>query len=92
MTIAHRWTVTVVAGETAISTIAGGLSYRGYSIEDLAQHATFEETAYLILHGELPNQSELAAMKKRLGFPASTPRACCSALLSIWAFWLRLPV
>ena len=32
----------VVAGETAVSTIAGGLSYRGYSIEDLAAQATFE--------------------------------------------------
>ena len=34
----------VIAGETAISTVSGGLSYRGYSIEDLARHGTFEET------------------------------------------------
>ncbi len=44
----------VIAGETAISTVTGGLSYRGYSIEDLARHGTFEEVAYLLLHGELP--------------------------------------
>jgi len=57
----------VVAGETAISTIAGGLQYRGYSIEDLAEHATFEEVAYLILRGDLPTSEELEAFKQRLG-------------------------
>ena len=56
----------VVAGETAISTIAGGLQYRGYSIEDLAEHAQFEEVAYLILYGELPAAEELAAFRRRL--------------------------
>ena len=50
----------VIAGETAVSTIAGGLLYRGYSIEDLADEATFPETAYLLLHGDLPNQEQLA--------------------------------
>ncbi len=35
----------IIAGETAVSTINGGLSYRGYSIEDLAAHSTFEEVA-----------------------------------------------
>ncbi len=57
----------VIAGETAISTIAGGLQYRGYAIETLAEHATFEEVAYLVLRGELPNQSELDAFRTRLG-------------------------
>ncbi len=38
----------------------GELSYRGYSIHDLAQHSTFEETAYLLIHGELPTATELA--------------------------------
>lgn len=57
----------VVAGETAISTLEGGLSYRGYSIEELSAHATFEETAYLLLHGDLPMASELSAFKTRLG-------------------------
>jgi citrate synthase len=63
----------VIAGETAISTISGGLRYRGYSIEDLAEYATFEETAYLILCGELPKQGELAAFKQRLGENAVVP-------------------
>ena len=49
----------VIAGETAISTVTGGLSYRGYSIEELARHGTFEEVAYLLLYGELPKPSEL---------------------------------
>jgi 2-methylcitrate synthase len=42
------------------------LTYRGYSIEDLAEHATFEEVAWLLLRGELPTQSELDAYRLRL--------------------------
>jgi citrate synthase len=61
----------VVAGETAISTIAGGLQYRGYSIEDLAEHATFEDVAYLLVHGELPAASALATFRKRLAASAT---------------------
>jgi citrate synthase len=56
----------IVAGETAISTIAGGLQYRGYSIEDLAEHSTFEEVAWLIFRGELPSADELAGFRSRL--------------------------
>jgi citrate synthase len=58
----------VIAGETAISTIAGGLGlrYRGYAIEDLAQEASFEEVAYLILHGELPLVDQLNDFRARL--------------------------
>lgn len=63
----------VIAGETAISTIAGGLQYRGYSIEDLAESATFEEVAHLLLHGELPTKSEAADFNKRLHAAASNP-------------------
>ncbi len=51
----------VTAGQTAISTVGKqgvGLTYRGYSIEDLAAHATFEEVAYLLLNGELPNRQQ----------------------------------
>jgi len=65
----------VIAGETAISTIAGGLQYRGYSIEDLGENATFEEVAYLLLHGELPNAKELAAFRERLNASAKIPAA-----------------
>jgi citrate synthase len=38
----------------------GKLLYRGYSIHDLAEHSTFEETAYLLLYGDLPTRDELA--------------------------------
>ena len=37
----------------------GRLAYRGYAIEDLAEHATFEETAYMLLRGDLPTKAEL---------------------------------
>lgn len=59
----------VTAGQTAISTVgkAGvGLTYRGYTIEDLAENATFEETAYLLIYGELPTEKALIAYKQKL--------------------------
>jgi 2-methylcitrate synthase len=73
----------VIAGETAISTIAGGLQYRGYSIEDLAEHATFEEVAHLLLHGELPKAAELAAFRKRLATSATIPQPLIDLLGNI---------
>jgi len=67
----------VSAGRTAIATVGKegkGLTYRGYSIYDLAEHSTFEEVAYLLIYGRLPNQSELSNYKKTLsglrGLPA----------------------
>src|ERR1700730_4796187 len=57
------------AGSTAICTVGKsgvGLTYRGYAIEELAEHATFEEVAFLLLEGTLPNQLQLAAFRKRL--------------------------
>src|SRR5215468_7623272 len=59
----------VVAGQTAISTVGKegvGLTYRGYSIEELAEKATFEEVAYLLLYGHLPKQAELEAYNEKL--------------------------
>ena len=59
----------VVAGETAISTVGksgAGLTYRGYAIEDLAARGTYEECAYLLIHGELPGAEQLAAYRQRL--------------------------
>ncbi len=59
----------VSAGETALCTVGkegAGLTYRGYDIYDLADNATFEEVAYLLLKGHLPNQSELDAYIARL--------------------------
>ncbi len=73
----------VVAGETAISTIVGGLEYRGYAVEDLAREATFEEVAYLILHGELPKPAELAAFQERLHEAATVPAEIFDTLQKI---------
>ena len=59
----------VIAGRTAIATVGKegmGLTYRGYSIYDLAQHATYEEVAYLLIYGRLPSQSELSHYKNTL--------------------------
>jgi citrate synthase len=50
----------VVAGRTAICSLAGDLRYRGYAIGPLAETGDFEETAYLLLHGELPTAAEHA--------------------------------
>jgi citrate synthase len=44
----------------------GELRYRGYSIHDLAEHSTFEETAWLLLHGELPSKAQFAAFDREL--------------------------
>lgn len=67
----------VTAGQTAICTVGkegAGLTYRGYDIYDLAENATFEEVAYLLIHGNLPNQATLDAYQNRLkgmrGLPA----------------------
>ncbi|MCC5971222.1 MAG: citrate (Si)-synthase [Pararhodobacter sp.] len=49
------------SGVSDIDGRAGTLHYRGYSIHDLAEHATFEEVAYLLIHGELPDADQLAA-------------------------------
>jgi citrate synthase len=73
----------VIAGETAVSSIEDGLTYRGYRIEDLAEHARFEEVAYLLLHGELPSAAELAALNKRLAAAATVPKELLAALKAI---------
>ena len=51
---------------TFIDGKAGELRYRGYSIHDLATQSTFEETAHLLLHGELPGKAELARIDAEL--------------------------
>lgn len=59
----------IVAGQSAIATVGQegkGLNYRGYSIDDLAAHATFEEVAYLLMYGQLPTKAELATYTNKL--------------------------
>ena len=59
----------VPAGDTSLSTVGrsgNDLHYRGYDIKDLAENCEFEEVAYLILYGALPNQVQLAEYKAKL--------------------------
>jgi citrate synthase len=64
----------VIACNTAISTIAGTtLLYRGYTIEDLAAHATFEEVAYLLWFGQLPSADEFARFQRSLDDAMALP-------------------
>src|SRR5882672_5045355 len=59
----------VIAGESEICYIdgyAGVLSYRGYNIHTLADHATFEEVIFLLWNGRLPCAAELDELKARL--------------------------
>jgi citrate synthase len=51
---------------TFIDGKAGELRYRGYSIHDLAEHSSFEETAWLLLNGDLPSKQQLAAFDAEL--------------------------
>src|SRR5438046_7710627 len=52
-------TASCISKVTYIDGDAGILRYRGYPIEDLAEKSTYLETAYLLLHGELPTSSQL---------------------------------
>jgi citrate synthase len=63
----------VVAGETAVSTIEGGLRYRGYPVGELVEHAGFDEVAFLLLHGDLPNRFQLASFQRRVAAARSLP-------------------
>ncbi len=59
--------VGVIADETKVSEVMpdiNSLTYRGYAVQDLAEHCSFEEVAYLILNGELPNKDQLKEFEK----------------------------
>ena len=67
----------IVAGETSICTVGQkgmGLTYRGYSISDLAGQATFEEVAFLLLHGHLPTEAEFETIAGRSPRSVDSPR------------------
>ena len=71
------------AGNTAICTVGysgNDLHYRGYDIKDLAAHCEFEEVAYLLVYGKLPNTVELTEYKTALGLLRSLPAAVKQAL------------
>jgi len=68
----------VIAGETTICEIDSDratLTYRGYDIRDLATMSTYEETAYLVLHGRLPNRNQLDEFDKMLKEDRGVPDA-----------------
>ncbi|SDF74981.1 2-methylcitrate synthase [Onishia taeanensis] len=74
------------AGSTALCTVGksgSGLTYRGYDIHDLAEHARFEEVAYLLLKGKLPNQAELDAYVTKLKGLRALPDALKKVLEQI---------
>jgi len=67
----------VVVAQTSLSTIdgaAGKLSYRGYDIHDLAAHSSFEETAFLLWNGRLPDGSELDELRASFRAERGLPR------------------
>jgi len=73
----------VIATESSISDINGKkgiLSYRGYSIEELAQKSTFEETSYLLLTGELPTKSQLSSFTEKINRRRNLPPKLLSLL------------
>jgi 2-methylcitrate synthase len=73
----------VTAGNTALCTVGrtgNDLAYRGYDILDLAAACEFEEVAYLLVHGQLPNAAELAGYKKKLRALRGIPASVMSAL------------
>lgn len=66
------------AGETKLCTVGksgSGLTYCGYDVSDLADNATFEEVAYLLFNGELPNQQQLDTYKAQLLKQRDLPQA-----------------
>jgi len=73
----------VTAGETHLCTVGkegAGLTYRGYDIYDLADNASFEEVAYLLLHGALPTQAELDAYIQKIKANRGLPEALKTVL------------
>jgi 2-methylcitrate synthase len=73
----------ITAGQTALCTVGkegAGLTYRGYDIHDLADKASFEEVAYLLLYGKLPKQGDLDAYIAKLKAQRGLPRALRTVL------------
>ena len=73
----------VTVATTKISDVRGSegkLIYRGYLIEELAQNATFEEVAFLLLFETLPDANQLADFKAKLAAEMTVPQAVIDAL------------
>jgi len=71
----------VVACTSAICTIVGSqLTYRGYDIDDLAEHSNFEEIVFLLWDGRLPRRAELDKLRNELAANAIVPAQVIEAL------------
>ncbi len=71
------------AGETKLCTVGktgSGLTYNGYDVADLAENTSFYETAYLIFHGELPNQAQLDEYSEKIMANRALPEALKTTL------------
>src|SRR4029077_6631529 len=66
----------VIAGETKICWVDpnAGLMYRGYDIHEMADKATFEEVAYLLLNGELPKGKQLKEFREQIAAQRDLPK------------------
>lgn len=75
----------IIAGQSAICTcgLGNGLNYYGYAIEDLAHHCEFEEVAYLLQFGELPNTKQLAEYKGKIATQRGLPKELKEVLKQI---------
>lgn len=74
------------AGDTSLCTVGksgSGLTYCGYDVADLAENTTFEEVAYLLFNGELPNGEQLDAYKTELMTQRDLPQALKEVLQRI---------
>lgn len=81
MTTATKGLEGIVATTSSISSIIDGvLTYRGINIDDLAEHASFEEVVYLLWHGKLPSQSELEAFNQTLNDNTELPEQVLETL------------
>src|ERR1700732_234931 len=72
----------VIAGETEICWVDpnAGLMYRGYDIHEMAEKASFEEVAYLLLNGELPNLGQLGEFNRQIASEREVPAAVVKML------------
>jgi len=71
----------IIAGQTTIGEVTQtSLRYRGYGIADLAENATFDEVAYLLLHGELPTKAEMNEFRSRVQGAMELPEPVTNAI------------
>ncbi len=90
----------VIAGISCISEIdteKNVLSYRGYNVQDLCDHSSFEETSYLLLFGELPTSQQLTDFSEKLKSERDVPKAVLDVISKIPSTaepmdWLKIAV